>query len=155
MCLDYALRTSVDLHTELGFTLTKSRSYRYPAEFITDVDYADDLALLSDTIGEATAILHLVETAASKIGLYINSGKTEFITYNQNGAINSKGGHIKCVNDFSYLGSNIQSTKKDIDIDLSDYLKRGIFRAVVESVLTYESSTWTLIRQLEKSGHTF
>lgn len=170
LCLDYALRTSVDLHTEFGFTLTKSRSSRYPAEIITDVDYADDLALLSDTIDEATELLHLVETAASEIGLYINSGKTEFIAYNQNGAIKSKSGHlIKCVNDFSYLGSNIRSTKKDIDIrkakawkaldgltviwksSLSDHLKRGFFRAVVESVLTYGSSTWTLTRQQEKS----
>ena len=37
LCLDYALRTSVNLHKELGFTLTKSRSSRYPAEIITDL----------------------------------------------------------------------------------------------------------------------
>ena len=89
---------------ELGFTLTKSRSSPYPVEIITAGDYADDLALLSDTIDEATELLHILETAASEIGLYINTGKTEFIAYNQTGAIESKGSHpIKSVTDFSYL----------------------------------------------------
>ena len=60
LCLDYALRTSVDSHTELGFTLEISRSPRYPARVITDVDYAEDIALLSDTIEKALKLLHLV-----------------------------------------------------------------------------------------------
>ena len=40
--LDYVLRTSIDLMKENGFTLTKERSRRYPAQTITDMDYADD-----------------------------------------------------------------------------------------------------------------
>ena len=52
--LDYVLRISADLHADLGFTLTRARSSRYLAQFITDVDYADDLALLSDTTEDAT-----------------------------------------------------------------------------------------------------
>ena len=155
---------------ELGFTLTKSRSSPYPVEIITAGDYADDLALLSDTIDEATELLHILETAASEIGLYINIGKTEFIAYNQTGAIKLKGGHpIKRVTEFSYLGSNIHSTGKDIEIQkvkawkaldgltviwkssLPDHLKKGIFWTVVKTVLTYGSSTWTLTRQQQKS----
>ena len=46
LCLGYALRTSADLHTDLGFTLGKARSTWHTAKAITDVDYADDLALL-------------------------------------------------------------------------------------------------------------
>lgn len=84
LCLDYALRISVDEHPNLGFTLTKARSTRHPAKTITDVDYADDIALLSDTIQEASELLHRVEKAAREIGLYINSDKTEFISFNQN-----------------------------------------------------------------------
>ena len=86
----------------------------------------------------------------------MNTGKIEFIAYNQTGAIKTKGDHpIKRVTNFSYLGSNITSAGKDVDIrkakawkaldsrrwksSLSDNLKRGIFRAVVETVLTYGS----------------
>ena len=98
-------------------SLTRSRSSWYLTEIITDVNYAEDLALLTDTIDEATELLHILETAASEIGLYINTGKTEFIAYNQTGAIESKGSHpIKSVTDFSYLWSNIHSVGKDIDI---------------------------------------
>ena len=49
ICLDYLVRTSVDLMKENGFTLAKTRSRRYPARTITDADYADDIALLANT----------------------------------------------------------------------------------------------------------
>ena len=170
LCLDYALRTSVDSHTELGFTLEISRSPRYPARVITDVDYADDIALLSDTIEEASKLLHLVESAASEIGLYINAKKTEFICYNQHGNITSKSGvAIKSVDEFNYLGSNIHSTEKDIitrkakawkaldgltviwKSSLTDKMKRDLFKAVVDPILTYGSTRWTLTKQQEAS----
>ena len=50
ICLDYMLRTSIDKIREYGFELTKKRSRRYPAKTITDADYADDIALLANTI---------------------------------------------------------------------------------------------------------
>ena len=47
----------------------------------------------------------------------INAGKTEHISYNQNGTINTiNAERIKLVDDFTYLGSSIASTEKDIDI---------------------------------------
>ena len=42
ICLNYALRTSIDKTRENGFELTKKRCRRYPAKTITDADYADD-----------------------------------------------------------------------------------------------------------------
>jgi len=58
-----------------------------------------------------------VETAASEIGLHMNAGKTEYIGYNQQGVISSKNNEaIKSANEFVYLGSNIQSTERDIEI---------------------------------------
>ena len=89
ICLDYVLRTSVDKINELGFTLTKATSPRYPATTITDADYADDLALFSDTIAEATILLHSLEKAAEDVGLYVNASKTEFISYYQNESIHT------------------------------------------------------------------
>ena len=58
ICLDYVLRTSVDKFSEYGFTLEPKKSRRYPAKIITDADYADDLALLSDNFNHAQEMLH-------------------------------------------------------------------------------------------------
>ena len=44
ICLDYVLRTSTDKMKDNGFKLTKERRRRYPAQTITDEDYADDSA---------------------------------------------------------------------------------------------------------------
>ena len=76
--------------------------------------------------------------------------------YNQEGSIQSLDGKdIKMVEDFTYLGSNIQSTDKDIQIrkakawaalnkldkiwksELNINMKRNFFKAVVESVLPH------------------
>ena len=47
ICLDYVLRTSIDKIRENCFELTKKRSRRYLEKTITDVDYADDIAILA------------------------------------------------------------------------------------------------------------
>ena len=39
----------IDLMNENGFTLKKAKSRQYSAETITDVNYADDQALLANT----------------------------------------------------------------------------------------------------------
>ena len=53
ICLDYAVRTSIDLTKENGFKLAKERSRRYPAQTITDADYVDDIALLVNKPAQA------------------------------------------------------------------------------------------------------
>ena len=40
---------SLDLIKENGFIFKKTRSNQYPAETMTDTDYADDQALLPNT----------------------------------------------------------------------------------------------------------
>ena len=45
--LDYVLRMSIDLIKENGFTL-KRQDRQYPAESMTDADYADDQALITN-----------------------------------------------------------------------------------------------------------
>ena len=67
----------------LGITLIQRRSNTYPAIKITDVDYSDDLAIVTDKTNEAIILLHTIEYSANKIGLTINIGKTEFISINQ------------------------------------------------------------------------
>ena len=171
ICLDYVLRRAIDEKTDLGFTLYERRSRRHDAKKVSDADYADDLALLADYIQDAESTLHNVEQLAQVIGLYVNPSKTKFICLNQDSSRGIKslnGESINQVDDFDYLGSLIASTEHDVDKRLgkawaalngmnniwksylSDQLKRNLFRAIVESVLVYGSTSWTLTSALEK-----
>ena len=166
ICLDYVLRTSIDKIKENSFELTKKRSRRYPAKTITD---ANDIAILANTPNQAETLLHSLEQAAAGIGLHVNAHKTEYMCFNQTGDISTLGGtSLKLVDKFTYLGSNVSSTKKDIDTrltktwtaidklliiwksDLTDKMKRSFFQAVVMLIQLYGYTTWTLTKQPEK-----
>ena len=169
ICLDYVLRTSIDKIREKGFELTKKRSRRYPAKTITNAEYADDIAILANTPNQAKTLLHSLEQAAAGIGLYVNAHKTEYMCYNQTGDISPLDGTpLKLVDKFTYLGSSVASTEKDIDTrltkvwtainrlsiiwksDLTDEMKRSFFQVTVASILLYGCTTWTLTKWLEK-----
>ena len=169
ICLDYALRKAIESNENLGFTLQKRKSSRYPETKLTDADYADDLAALSDTTEDATTLLYRIEQAAKMIGLHINEKKTEYMVFNNTGDIRATNGEkLKQVDDFQYLGSHLASTENDIQIrmtkawaalnkmnkiwksNLPRKLKIQFFKATVESILLYGSGTWTLTKSLEK-----
>ena len=154
------------------FELTKKRSRRYPAKTITDADYADDIALLANTLKQAKTLLHSLERAAAGIGLHVNVHKTEYMCYNQTGDISTLDGtSLKLIYKFTYLVSSVSSTEKDIDTrltkewaaidrlpiiwksDLIDKMKRSFFQAAVVSILLYGCTTWTLTKRLEKKLH--
>ena len=61
ICLDYVLRTSIDLIKENGFKLAKERSRRYTTQTITDTDYAKDMALLANMITQAETLQHCLK----------------------------------------------------------------------------------------------
>ena len=46
------------------------------------LDFADDLALLSNTIQNAQSLLHDLEVAAERVGLFMNASKTKLLTVN-------------------------------------------------------------------------
>ena len=120
ICLDYVLRTSIDKIRENGFELTKKRSRRYSAKTITDADYADDIAILANAPNQAETLLHSLERAAAGIGLRVNAHKTEYMCFNQIGDISTQEGtSLKLVDKFTYLGSSVSSTEKDIDTRLT------------------------------------
>ena len=165
----WLVTTSIDKIRENGFELTKKRSKRYPAKTITDADYADDLALLANTPNQADTLLHSLERVAAGIGLYVNAHKTEYMCYNQTGNITTLDrASLKLVDKFTYLGSSVLSTEKDIDtrltkawtainrlsiiwkLDLTDKMKRSFFQAAVVSILLYGCTTWTLTKRLKK-----
>ena len=89
--------------------------------------------------------------------------------YNQTGDICTLDGTpLKLVDKFTYLGSSVASTEKDIDTrltkawtatnrlsiiwksDQTDKMKRSFFQAAVTSILLYGCATWTLTKRLEK-----
>ena len=148
---------------ENGFKLTKKRSRRYPAKTITDADYADDIAILANIPNQAETILHSLKQGAAGIGLYGNAHKTEYMCFNQRGDISTLDGtSLKLVDKFTYLGSSVSSTEKDIDTlltkawtgidklsfiwksDLTDKMKHCFFQAADVSILLYGCTTWTL-----------
>ena len=75
---------------------------------------------------------------------------------------------LKLVDKFTYLGSSVSSTEKDIDTqltkawtaidrlsiiwksDLTDKMKCSFFLAAVVSILLYGCTTWTLTKRLKK-----
>ena len=88
-----------------GFKMAKERSRRYPAQTITDADYADDIAQLANTPTQTKIRLHSLERAAAGIGLYVNAERTEYICFNQRGNIFTlNGSSLKLVDKFTYRG---------------------------------------------------
>ncbi|XP_030844812.1 uncharacterized protein LOC115925283 [Strongylocentrotus purpuratus] len=75
IALDYGLRMATEGFEDLGFTLQERKNSRYPAEMIKDTDFADDIALISDNLEMAQKLQEQVESAASQVGLQINSTK--------------------------------------------------------------------------------
>ena len=146
---------------------TRVWSRRYPAQTITNVDYADDIALLANTPAQAKTLLHSLEWAAAGIGLHVNADKIEYICFNQWGNICTlNGSSLKLVDKFTYLGSSVSSTETDINIqlakawaainrlsdiwksDLTGKIKRNFFQAVIMSILLYGCTTWALTKQI-------
>ena len=94
---------------------------------------------------------------------------SRYMCYNQTGDISTlEGTPLKLVDKFTYLGSSVESTEKDIETrltkawtainrlstiwksDLTDKMKRSFFQAAVTSILLYGCTTWTLTKRLEK-----
>ena len=167
--LDYMLRISIDKIKENGFKLTKKRSRRYPTKTITDANYTDDKAILANTPNQAETLLHSLEWVTTGIGLHVNAHKTEYMCFNQTGDISTLDGtSLKLVDKFTYLGSSVSSTEKDIDTrlmkawtaidmlliiwtsDLTNKMKHSFFQAAVVSIQLYGCTTWTLRKRLEK-----
>ena len=100
---------------ENGFTLEMARSSRYPVQIITDVDYANIIVLLANTLAQAESLLYSLEQAAAGIELRVNSDKTEYMCFNSRCDISTlNGSSLKLVDKLTYLKSTISSTENDI-----------------------------------------
>ncbi|KAI8498644.1 hypothetical protein Bbelb_238460 [Branchiostoma belcheri] len=64
--LDYILRLSLDSMQEKGLEIQPRRSRRHPAVNLTDLDFADDLALTTHLVKDAETLLQSLEKAATQ-----------------------------------------------------------------------------------------
>ena len=75
----------------------------------------NDIALISDQINNVEIILQSLESAAHKVGLTLNSTKTECMLLNKESTGNEihtlNGASLNTVDDFKYLGSYIKGSK--------------------------------------------
>ena len=68
--LDYALPNAINrFNEELGPTLNKRQRRRVGAESLCDLDFADDIVLVSDAVNQTQALLLRVERECKEVGL--------------------------------------------------------------------------------------
>ena len=104
--------------------------------------------------------------------MYVRAGRPAFarpcVGIHKSTSLMSSSLLLKLVDKFTYLGSSVESTEKDIETrltkawtvinrlsiiwksDLTDKMKRSFFQAAVTSILLYGCTTWTLTKRLEK-----
>ena len=130
-----------------------------------DLDFTDDIALLSEEVWQAQELLQRVKTKSPSIGLKANAKKTKCQVCDQPEPVQIvtlDGTILEVMNDFKYLGSMTCSTEADVKCKkeaawrmcnklnrlwkskLNRSVKITVFCTVVESVLLYGSETWTL-----------
>ena len=138
---------------------------------LEDLDYADDIALLSTNARHLQQKANVLNENAKKSGLHINMKKTKVMHLNltePHPQIMIDGEELEAVDDFTYLGSNISaenSVQKDISVRINKArnsycslrniwksniyslkTKLRLFNSNVISVLLYGCQSWSLQR---------
>nr|VZI41908.1 unnamed protein product [Spirometra erinaceieuropaei] len=149
----------------LGRVLRDSDGVEFaPGHRLTDLDYADDIALLASSFGDLQSMVSRVNEVAKSVGLSINAGKTKVfsscIPDQEKAPLGIDGRQLEEVDSFKYLGARLlpNGQSKDdivsrIDAarwvfsslrkclwnrrDLSIATKIRVYRASVRSVLLY------------------
>ena len=162
ICLDYTLNTSIV--SPNGLTLKRKGGRRVPPEKLAELAFADDIALIEDTINKAESFLHKIETATQKIGLFLNASETKAMHFNPSveshiHALN--GDKIEKVDDFLYLGgytnssreintrigkswNALNSLEKIWKSRITTETKVRIFKSTVESILLNGCEFWVM-----------
>ena len=142
-----------------------------PFSQLEDLDYADDIALLSHTTNHTQQKTDKLTEFGEQIGLKINIKKTKIMTVNieKKANITVRGEPVEEVTTFTYLGSMIAQdggAKADIQARLGKarqvfarlrpvwksrqygrHTKVKIYESCVLSVLLYGSETWRMTQK--------
>ena len=158
LVVDWIMK-KIDANVHGGVTWTNNTTIR-------DVEYADDVCLVSQTMEHMSAMTDSLHDEAKKIGLEINRNKSKAMKarIDDNAHIIVDGEELEEVDHFTYLGSELTvdgDIRREVNIrigkagaafkklnkvwsnsGLSVSLKIKLFGALVLSVLTYGSETW-------------
>ena len=146
---------------------------------LEDLDFADDLCLLSSNKNQMQQKLDLLVANASKVGLKVNQKKTKVLAVNTQNATKLKisNEELEEVSSFNYLGSVITKkggTEEDVKTRIgkatgafnslsnvwnSKRIKTNtkikIFKSNVMSVLLYGCESWKTTKDVTKKLHKF
>ena len=149
------------------------------SKHLEDIDFADDVALLSQRHNNMTQKLESIRETAAMIGLKVNTQKAKSLRVNQgnNAHFNIGGDEIQDVEKFTYLGSIVSSeggTDQDIvarigkattafnilrpiwrSRAISVKTKLRISNTNLKSVLLYACETWRVIKASNNRIQTF
>nr|VZH95884.1 unnamed protein product [Spirometra erinaceieuropaei] len=167
----------------LGRTLRESDGVEFaPGHRLTDLDYAEDIALLTSSFGDLQSMMSRVNEVAKSVTLSISVGKTQVfsscISDQVNPRIGINGCKLKEVDSFKYPEARQRPNeqRKDdivsridagrwvfsslrkcrwIGRDVSIATKIRVYRASVLSVLIYGCERWTLCAEEERKLEVF
>ncbi|BHF72286.1 hypothetical protein SprV_0401535000 [Sparganum proliferum] len=167
----------------LGRALRESDGVEFaPGHRLTDLDYADDIALLASSFGDLQSMVSRVNEVAKSVGSSINAGKTKVfsscIPDQEKAPLGIDGFQLEEVDCFKYLGARLlpngqskddivsridaarrvfSSLRKCLWIrrDLSIATKIRMYRASVRSVLLYGCECWALRAEDERKLEVF
>ena len=171
LAIDWVMKTSTALRRDgIQWTLL---------EQLDDLDFADDLALLSHSRQQMQAKTTQLAGTSLQTGLKIHEGKTKILKVNATNEtpIVLHGRNLEEVEAFTYLGSIID-TKGGTDADVkarigkargaymqmrniwksgsvSTHTKIRLFNSNVKSVLLYGAETWRITKTTIGKVHTF
>ena len=147
---------------------------------ISDLRFADDISLLASSESELQQLVDRVHTTSSRFGLVVSGAKSEVqcigrdeLTMNISLGTSS----LKQTEHFVYLGGTVsadQSCDKDIEQriglaagivrklgkvwaakDISRETKVTLYKTLVQSVVLYNSETWTLKQEHKRKLQVF
>ena len=146
---------------------------------LEDLDFADDLAMLSTTTEHLQIKTDRLVMFAKQVGLFVNIKKTEVMNISKETSqpIKIEGSDLKQVNKFTYLGSVISSedgAKADIDTRINKArtvfkslkniwrsrkyslkTKLKVYSSNVKTVLLYGSECWRAVQNEMKKLNSF
>ena len=84
---------------------------------LTNLDFADDIALICDGMVQAQELQSRVETECANVGLRLNPKKTEYLTFNLPDELKTIGNvELRKVEDFKYLRSWVKASDTDFKV---------------------------------------
>ena len=169
----------------IDWIMKKTTKYRRngiqwtPWSQLEDLDFANDLALLSHSHQQMQEKTELLNTVSTQLGLNINRSKTRIMKANtkNNNSITMNGEPLEETDSFTYLGSTINKhggTEEDVKAriqkarvafivlrkiwrakQIKTNTKLRIFNSNVKAVLLYGSETWRSTQKTLKRIQTF